>query len=147
HQRELHYLNGVPFDEEAGGLARGVPDDLDAGGHFRDAGDAGAPQRRGVGDRVHGRLVPVAPDATEVHRVVRRGGVQVGAGGPTALGETARRVAVERRRAERHRDDPLAGPTPSGETSDQRLQIADGVTGREGGGKYPDALPAETRRV
>ena len=107
HQRELDHLDEIVLDEHAGGLPGGVPKDLDALGRDRVAGDAGAGQGQAVGHGTDRGSVPVAPDAADVHGMVGRGGVEVGARRPALLGQAARSVAIERRAPHGHRDDPL----------------------------------------
>jgi len=143
HERELEDLNDVRLDEHAGGFAGGVLHNLDALGWLRVAGDSRRLERRGIGDGVYGRLVPVAPDTADVHGMVGRGGVEIGAGGPALLGEPQRSVEVERRAPHRHRHDPLAAGPDDSEPSDHALDVDDGAAASERGIEELESLTVQ----
>ena len=124
-ERELQHLDQVVLDEHTGGLAGGVLDDLHARRWHGVTRDAGPRQRAAVGDRVDRRLVPVAPDAADVDRMIRRPDVEVDSRRPAVLREPARRVLVERRRSNGHGDHPVPLRSPGGVAANELLDVAD----------------------
>ncbi len=122
------------LDQDAGGLAPGIALDLD--GRRGGAGvtvDAGAGERPGVGDRDEGQGVPpVPPDGADVDGMIRSDPIQVVTGGPALLGEIVGHALVDRRLADGHGHDPLAGRGATHEPVDGLEDVVDGARGREG---------------
>ena len=143
HQGELEDLDQVVLDEEAGGLTRRVLHDLHARRRRGVAGDPGQRERAAVGDGVDGRAVPVSPDAADVDGMVGRGRVEVRARRPAPLGQAVGHVLVERRGADRHRDDPLAGLPAGRLRADDPLDVGDGAAARERGIEELEPLAVE----
>jgi hypothetical protein len=116
-----------PFNEHAGRIAVCILDDLDRLDRRNGiARDAGAFERRAVGARNKRlRAAPEAPDRADVDRIVRRGAVELPARRPAPLGEDLRYVQIERRIADRHGHDPLAGHPAACDFSDALLDVAD----------------------
>src|SRR5438552_6324812 len=110
------------------------------------AHEARSPSARGrasAGDRMDGRPVPVAPDPTHIDGMLGGGGVEVGARRPALVGQAPRRVLVERRRADRHRHDPLALRRGRREAPHEALDLRDRAAARQRGIDALEALTVE----
>ena len=97
-------------EEDPGRLAVAFAQDLDVVRRLRVRSDACEFERPGVGDADERPVHPPAPRHADVHRVVRRYGVEVVAGGEASFRELVGAVdIVELRGAKRHEHRPLAG--------------------------------------
>ena len=97
-------------EEDPGRLAVAFAQDFDVVGRPRVRPDARELESPGVGDADERPVHPPAPRHADVHRVVRRYGVEVVAGGEPSFCELVGAVdIVELRGAQRHEHRPLAG--------------------------------------
>jgi hypothetical protein len=125
----------LALDEHAGGIAIGIL--LNSHGvdrRYRVAGDAGAPERLGVGAR-HERkgAAPVTPDGANEDRIVRRRRVEFLPRRPALLGEDLGQVEIIGWIADRHGDDPFARLLGAGQFGDAVLDVADRANASERG--------------
>ena len=125
HQGKFDNRRDIVFDDYAGRLTARVTNNLDSGRGGCIASNAGKAQRNAVGRVENRRLVPEAPDAPNVHRMIGRGRIEIVPVRHAPFGETLRNIQIKRRCAHRHGHDPLAGRPARGQASDPLLDLPD----------------------
>ena len=108
-QRVLDDRRIGAIEEDSGRLAVAFAQDRDVVRRLRVRSDARELERPGVGDRDERLVHPPAPGHADVHRIVRRDGIEVVAGGEAPFRELVGAADVaELRSAQRHEHRPLA---------------------------------------